>query len=124
LSSYTIHKITLTTSTGGAATDTLWEAGYVPNGVLITVYYEYVDADTGADLVLSDTLSGVPLFTATDLGTADALWHPKAQNDDDAGAAITGEYQRIACPGRQWTATIAAGGNAKTLHLYFVMRED
>ena len=83
-------RIEFTTDGSGDSVD------YAPisvKGYLIAVFYEYGDAATGADFVLTtDRYSVVDtLFTATNVGTANKIWYPRhLLHNNSTGGALTG----------------------------------
>lgn len=85
-------------------------------GYLEKIEMDYIDGDTGSDLVVTSTsTSGVvqAILTQANLGTADDTYYPRSPCDLVAdGAALTNWADKILVTGNL-KFVISNGGNAK-----------
>lgn len=116
-----------TTTAGGDAT--VYTTAV--NGFIDNVFYDYLDAATGADLTVTEESTGRALLTITDAAVADLTWRPRvgghpivntAGGTIIPGGATTGGNGnadlKLPVVGRI-KVVVAQGGNAKTGVLYF-----
>jgi hypothetical protein len=106
---------------------------YTPpvTGKVHSVFLDYGDTDTGADLTVTEEATGKALLTITNAGTADVVWYPRIGvwpvANTGAGTAVAGNattgglgsvtnmlsvFGRIKC-------VVAQGGDTKVGTLYF-----
>jgi hypothetical protein len=93
---------------------------YVPDGT--------TPLDTGADLTITGSVSGVAILTATDIGLSAKEWYPRAAVCTVAGAAAlfasggTAVVDGIPVADESIKVVVAQGGAAKqgTLHCYLI----
>jgi hypothetical protein len=111
--------IVLTTSAGGAATGVTQDF----TGMLEALVYVPGTLATGADLTITDEVTGLALLTVTDAGTTVKQFTPRTPTvaaDNSASLyAATGEpvEARYAIAGRI-KVVVAQGGATLTGHLY------
>lgn len=75
-------------SAGGAFDNTADPLGPV-FGELVSVEYKPGTLDTGADITLTDNVTGAPILTLTNAGTANRKFRPTTVVTDNLGVAVT-----------------------------------
>lgn len=116
-----VEKITITTDAAGDTT--VYSGDFV--GLLHELIYVPGTLATGADLTITDDVTGAAIITITNGGTAAVRLAPRVPTVDATNAASlyadTGEpvNDRMAIVGRL-KVVVAEGGNAKTGTLYIV----
>jgi hypothetical protein len=119
------HEVSITVSAGGAGT------GYtqVVHGVVHAIRYVPDGSspyDTGFDATITCDVSGLPIITVTNGGTAALSLYPRAATVSVANAAAlyagggTAVNDKIPVAGEKIKIVIADGGNATTgkFHVY------
>ncbi len=118
-----IIELTGTTTAGGALTitGTTSTVGYIEKVVM-----DYIDGDTGADLVLTLTEAGIslPILTQANLGVADTVFYPRTPANAVAdGAAFTNWADKIFVTG-SFKAVIASGGATKDFRFLIYVSDE
>lgn len=116
-------EITIVTSAGGAFTGSTQDF----QGLLHALIYVPGTLDTGADLTVTDPVSGVALWTETDAGTSVRHIMPRAPTVTAADAAILyaatfAVNDKFAIVGRV-QVVVAQGGATLTGKLYVIWED-
>ena len=104
------EKVTLAVSAGGAAT--AYTARPL-SGVLLGIWYEVGDLDTGADIVVTQAESGAPVDTITNIA-ANAWRKAMIPGFTTAGAATTAPVSEPMPVNGPLKFVVAQGGASKT----------
>ena len=96
-------------------------------GYLERIDYDYIDAATGSDLVITTTgqAVSVPVTTVTDAGTSDVSWYPRTLANKVADAsAFTDVAEKIFLANESIKCVVAQGGNAKQVRLLIYVSNE
>ena len=112
-----------TTTAGGAATVYTDD---VVTGRILSVRYEYADADTGADITITTEDTGQAVLTLTNAGTSTVQKQPRQATHDVTGGAETYDATEpvndyIWAVNERLKVVVAQGGNTKTGTLVFIV---
>ena len=95
-------------------------------GYIETIVMDYIDGDTGADLVLTceNGTASQAVITKANLGTADATFYPRTLGNKVAdGSAFTDSQSKIFCVGA-FKAVISAGGVSKDFRFIVTLSDE
>lgn len=114
------YKVTVTTSTGGAATSYIpdpagADAGTGITGKIKSLIYTKTDFASSGDFTITTERDGQTVWTASNI-SASAVKHPRAAIHTTAGVVSTsvGEKTEIAIVNDRIKIVIAQGGSVKT----------
>ncbi len=118
-----MKTISIVTSAGGAYTADVFPI----NGLLMRISYKpdaSTPLDTGADLVITESASGIAIYTQANLGTAAFTKLPRApiaSSVDGADSTTVFDYIPIV---DKITVSITNGGSVKSGKLFIVFGES
>lgn len=98
-------------------------------GKLVAVGYKPGTLDTGADITVTDTLTGATIFSLTDAGTSPRYFRPTKDITGENGVAVTDgannpNTNRDLYVNGKTTVAVAQGGVSTEGDLYLVVDED
>lgn len=116
--------VELTGTANGSGAATLTNSQRV-NGYVEKIVMDYVDGDTGADLVLTcEDVVSENILTKANLGTSDAVFYPRTLGNSSAdGAAFTDVGFKIFASGT-FKAVIASGGDTTTFRFLIYLSDE
>lgn len=118
-----MRTIDIVTSAGGAYTADVFPI----NGLLMRISYKpngSTPLDTGADLLITESNSGIAIYTQANIGTAAFTKLPRSpisSNADGVDSTTVFDYIPIA---DRLTVSITNGGNTKSGQLFIVFGES
>jgi hypothetical protein len=120
-------KVIELTGTTDASGDLVITGTKRVTGFIERIDYDYVDADTGADLAIVTTGQAVSaaVLTVTNAGVADVSWFPRSLGNKVADAsAYTDSQTKIFLADESIKCTVAQGGNAKDVRLLIYVSNE
>lgn len=96
-----------------------------PHGQLLVLKYTPGTLDTGADLTVTGETSGIPILTASNVGTAVKFYYPRALVNQVAdGAAGASGTEMIPIRDERIKVVVAQGGNVTAGSIEAILRTD
>lgn len=122
----TRHTVSITTDASGNAVVNDCDEALPLNGLLLSISYKpdgSVPLATGADLVVTEYISGLAVYAQNDIGTTAFTKLPrKAICSSADGVDSTTNFDMLPVVGRL-IFTIASGGNAKKGTFYLMIAQ-
>jgi hypothetical protein len=96
-----------------------------PSGLLMMIKYDPGTIETGADIVITGEVSGVPIVTLTNAGTDPKFLYPRARLSEtsDGSEASTGT-EIIPIKNESIKVVVTQGGDTKTGSIEAVLLTD